>query len=486
MRIVFFNHDGQRIGWETPPNPSEASPREILYRTLLKRLERTQSLNSIWKICGAQIRYDDAIPHYTYERDALSIDVLSVSQAARDILPDVDLHRFEVNFSDLTHSFWMHDDQVHSGLTLEITAILNHMHRAGYAFEANGAHTAITLDCNGDSIVMAASDLLSRIYLVYPPGNNNVEVASYDPPESFYYDEADEWTGSAEELPEVNMPSVPDFASNDRRFGLEFEFPVPRTNSDPYNWVGKNLRAVVDNVEVTDYQHSDGSYWNLKPDSSCGMELASPALTWEDWDDVEAVLMALNAMNIRVNVNCGLHVHHDLSDLTVVQLRRLVVLWVTFEEILFNLVDETRKHNRYCIPYKNSLQHQTWKTLVDPMRDVVELQDFLVNMIGRYRSLNCSGWWQHGRVEMRLHEGTLDPNVTKFWVFLTQRMVDIAQNYLDYKALETAYDTRGLDGLEQLFKQMIGSNLPEEHRTAFDNLWNIRYKKPISHWSASV
>lgn len=229
----------------------------------------------------------------------------------------------------------------------------------------------------------------------------------------------------------VPLPSAP------QRFGIELEFNPNGRRQDYY--AAAILRALNNDFQrfiSTGYSHSHGDVWHLKTDSSCGLELASPALTWDKWEEVERVLQALREAGAVATPQCGLHVHHEVSDYTEVHLRRLLLIWAALENAIFSTVKPDRYRNSYCRPIAASAD--SFGQLLDALVPLSNMFP-LVTHLGKYRSLNCLNWWNHGTVEVRLHHGTLQPTAIRFWVSFTQEVIALAQSMEDLDDLETVY-----------------------------------------------
>lgn len=234
-----------------------------------------------------------------------------------------------------------------------------------------------------------------------------------------------------------------------RQFGIEFEFEGFYSQAHYAQALSRVFSRLGVAFENGPYRHSDGYTWDLKTDSSCGLELCTPALTWNRWSEVEAALQVLQANDAIISRSCGLHVHHKCEDLRATGLRRLVLLWMTYEKIVLALVESGRKDNQYCRTLNE--YYGSWKDTQNALIPIRNMESEAANL-GKYRALNISGWWRHGRIEVRIHHGTLDANITKFWTLLTQRMVELAKSSRDYKEMEQVYSMNFKDALTQFHK----------------------------------
>lgn len=235
-----------------------------------------------------------------------------------------------------------------------------------------------------------------------------------------------------------------------RRFGIEFEFVHRRYGDSEYSdYDFYGLATVIEQAlqqfsnppAVRTYDDSDwddddeATAWIVKDDPSCGFEVTTPASTWRSWPQIRAVLQALLRSGARTNRSCGMHVHHEALHLDAAGLRRLWYLWYVFEPTLYAALAPSRLHNSYCRRFRDwrSIRaEQLWNESpirLDDPQAVLSMNDRtfsrLVNFNGRYQGLNLTNWWQHGRVEVRAHHGTLRSSDVEFWVRLTQRFIDV-------------------------------------------------------------
>jgi hypothetical protein len=189
--------------------------------------------------------------------------------------------------------------------------------------------------------------------------------------------------------------------------------------------------------------------WRVKSDASLsgnGWEIVSPPLSGDDgMEQLRKACRALNAIGASVNASCGLHVHHEIGDLTVDGVKRLARGWAENQGILDGLVSRSRRSiNRHT--YCGSLQPDE-VLLIERART---LQDIRHLRISRYRSLNMAAYGRHGTVEVRQHQGTSNFAKIRSWVHLGQALVDAAR----VETTPRASTVRGLlDGLGRLLDE---------------------------------
>lgn len=234
-----------------------------------------------------------------------------------------------------------------------------------------------------------------------------------------------------------------------RRFGVELEYhtDIPLWNQQLI--LNRLFAAHPDmHLMASGYAHSNGTCWHLKTDSSCGFELASPAMTWQDWDKMQMVLGWLNTnLSARVTRNCGLHVHHELADYTRPMLSRLYRLWCAVEPVALACVAPERRDNPFCDP----LDPGSWINVVANSTGIRAVRA-TTRSYGRRRTLNLAPYWSIGTAEFRLHQGTLVDSEISWWTLFTQCIVELAKRRLRVETLLRMYVADNAVKLEMLLE----------------------------------
>ena len=173
-------------------------------------------------------------------------------------------------------------------------------------------------------------------------------------------------------------------------------------------------------VEAHCWKHNhNNSIWSCKPDSSCGIELCSPVLDECRLGEVCKVMEALDKRpEITAGPNCALHVHVDISTLlegppeSSESLCSTLAWWVKFEPVFLDSVPRRRRENRFCrcIGLTDLFDHEDE---VVPYILVNKLKD-------KYLTLNTHHLVAKKRnsIEIRILEGTKDPELCASWVRL--------------------------------------------------------------------
>ena len=226
-----------------------------------------------------------------------------------------------------------------------------------------------------------------------------------------------------------------------RTFGVEMEF-LKRTRG------GGNISAEFVNsklAEAVDFPvqgmgdrysaQSNGRAWEVQYDSTAGWEVSTPALELDEHGECAELKAGCDALtrNVKpkIDSSCGLHVHVDVSDFDWKEIQKLLGLWVRYEPFFFSMVAASRKNLNWCIP----LRATTWANAfdVDQTQDYAavhalkatsrrEFESRCANL-GKYRTLRMNMWALNGRVEFRMHSGTISYTKIRQWVRLILSLV---------------------------------------------------------------
>lgn len=201
---------------------------------------------------------------------------------------------------------------------------------------------------------------------------------------------------------------------HDRKFGVEIE-------------CGGISYDEADSLFNTNYKLPPEEQWSIGEDGT-ETEIRTPILQGEA--GYETLRWAMNRLvkeGALVTEADGMHVHHDAPEfvdnpeLCV----NLVRSWRRNEKSIYNLVAPRRRGYDACPRWSPD----RFKVLEDWAAGRSTLY------VGRY-DLNIASLQDHGSIEIRLHEGTLDPDVAIAWVQFGQRFIH--QVLLDAKPLPIA------------------------------------------------
>ena len=232
-----------------------------------------------------------------------------------------------------------------------------------------------------------------------------------------------------------------------RTFGVEMEFN--KTNRSGHGISGEHINTLLS--QACEYpvngtgrgwnSTADGSAWDVQYDATSGAgggsgwEVSSPALEMDldgECDELRRGCTTLmRDLAPKITNNCGLHVHVDVSDFSWKEVQKLLALWARYEPFFFSMVPECRQTNQYCRP----LRAATWNEAhrVDGLQSYPaatalrattrrQFEDACSNL-NKYRTLRMNMWALNGRVEFRIHSGTINYTKIKNFVRLVLSVV---------------------------------------------------------------
>jgi hypothetical protein len=145
----------------------------------------------------------------------------------------------------------------------------------------------------------------------------------------------------------------------------------------------------------------------------------SPPLQWEKAaEQIPIACRVLEEIGCSPTSDAGLHVHHDVGDLTPQSARRLAHNWSVCQPHTDRLVASYRTYSDWCYPADEYITGQQCQY------GGSTLNGFFCIDGERYRPLNWTCWNQYGTVEVRMHESTFDPDEILAWVAYTQSIIE--------------------------------------------------------------
>lgn len=109
---------------------------------------------------------------------------------------------------------------------------------------------------------------------------------------------------------------------------------------------------------------------------------------------VNRVMELLREVRCKVNNTCSIHVHLDMRGKSKLRMRTIFFNLVKCSQLLFNLQNDSRRNNKYCVP-------NNYETFSDTIRNETGDND-------RRRAINAHSYSRLSTLEIRLHHGSLD------------------------------------------------------------------------------
>lgn len=214
-------------------------------------------------------------------------------------------------------------------------------------------------------------------------------------------------------------------------FGVELEFILG---------AGTNREALARRISEAgvpcsseSYNHTTGRHWKITTDGSVdpyyttGFEIVSPILRGEEgFRQTQIVCDILKATGCKVNKKCGLHVHVGASDWELATFKNLMLLYKQAETHIDSFMAPSRRNSENA--YAKSLRIDNGLlNIASNMDDVARACGQQpgrgnVRSSGRYYKVNLQCYWQHGTVEFRHHQGTIEADKVLNWTKLCLRM----------------------------------------------------------------
>lgn len=152
----------------------------------------------------------------------------------------------------------------------------------------------------------------------------------------------------------------------------------------------------------------------------------------------------------------SVHVHVDARDLTTNELKKLILLYVVFEETFFKWCDISRIENNYC---RSATLHSD---VVDRMADIIKTKDgdnqnLYHNLMhgNKYDAMNLLSIRQRGSVEFRLMNGTYSSVQIQKWINLLLCLKLAAKD--EGIIIDSFPDDMSQRGISNLIDQVFGT-----------------------------
>tara|TARA_R100000655_G_scaffold40580_2_gene76347 strand:+ start:31518 stop:32321 length:804 start_codon:yes stop_codon:yes gene_type:complete len=229
-----------------------------------------------------------------------------------------------------------------------------------------------------------------------------------------------------------------------RKFGVEIEFICSKSQSEICRIINRDTGI---ECVPAGYSDRDTSKWRMKTDGSLsrgGLELVTPILS--DMEDLKKLQEVIKVLDVhgKVNSSCGIHVHTDARNTSTLQVRKLMKYIAKYELAMNKLVSKSRRgSSRWCSDNYQNVRDNRLMDFKTPTEFFVHLNGMskrkLVRSITgtRYYKWNFQNYMNHGSVENRMHQGSLNVEKITNWILLNQAMVNCAFDERGTRVLRT-------------------------------------------------
>ena len=209
--------------------------------------------------------------------------------------------------------------------------------------------------------------------------------------------------------------------------------------------VGTNLAGIEIELEDIHFEREPSfSYWEAKPDGSLrnsGMEFVCSS-PWGGRDLYSASL-EIDSFLFRHNPDsswrCSTHVHIDVRDLTVPQLKRMILAYIVYERVLFRCSGWHRYKNNFCVAL--GFAQEQLATLSENWHHNDEnFTNRVIRSWDKYTSLNLLPLSSFGSVEFRISEAK----------WRKGSIIRLTNRFLSLKELAVSFEGSDSDFIEYL------------------------------------
>lgn len=234
-----------------------------------------------------------------------------------------------------------------------------------------------------------------------------------------------------------------------RRFGVEVEVTADTSKEKIKKYIAEVDQTHPIEVAQNNAKDYGNSHWSVKHDGSCkdqnhnhGHEVSSfVGGGTADIALIGQVVNHLRTKGIIVNNNCSVHVHAEVADFNRREIAKLTALWMKIEPILFQAVPGRRRRSIYCVALrkefvhlldmkfdseKDGFWHLFWED-ISPQNYDDDDRRVAFNLCNVCQALEGYGQNQRRTVEIRLPEGSIDPDDVTNWIRLFVRFVSLGK-----------------------------------------------------------
>lgn len=199
----------------------------------------------------------------------------------------------------------------------------------------------------------------------------------------------------------------------------------------------------------------EAEMWKLDSDGSLrnnGVEYISVPMFGEDAANaLDGLSEELTAAGPELSHRCGLHVHIDVSGMTVEELLSYVVVVSFAEPLLYKYVGVTRRENIHCLPFSDTGNMMPFLNGIKYGQSTHEVATAIRHMC-KYSGFNILPVMYQGSVEFRHHSGEYNAERIIEWVNILQTLKLVALRYsavdlsnMNKEAIESLIGLPGID-----------------------------------------
>jgi len=211
------------------------------------------------------------------------------------------------------------------------------------------------------------------------------------------------------------------------------------------------IEVEVEGVPDPQVVSTHRSYWNLTADNSLrnsGIEFVSVPLRAEQ---VEFAMIQLNASlpdTASFSARTSVHVHMNVRDMVIDQIKGLMLLYTAVEELLFDWAGEERVNNVFCVRLTDTDYAQTYRDFCSDPRQVVHYWN-------KYTAMNLHPMESKGTVEFRHMAGTADTVRVATWVNMLSCLKVYTKRHSSMEIMEQIHQLNSTSEYEMFLIQVF-------------------------------
>jgi hypothetical protein len=225
----------------------------------------------------------------------------------------------------------------------------------------------------------------------------------------------------------------------------------------------------------------------LSADREYSVEFVSPICRYDDIEKIQEMVRVLREAGVFCNKSCGIHIHINASPFEAYQLRNLVNIIASKEDMVYRALQvDSQRESRYCkkidSEFLEKLNRQKPNT-------ISELQNLWYNgrdgshqhyHDSRYHCLNLHSVFQKGTIEFRAFNGSIHAGKLKAYIQFCMAITAQAYNQRSASPIKTVSENEKYTFRVWLLRLgLIGDDFKTARKHLLDHLeGNIAWKSP--------
>ena len=228
-----------------------------------------------------------------------------------------------------------------------------------------------------------------------------------------------------------------------QKLGLrEKEITVPcSVFTDPTRNVG--IEIEVENVDIADINADLGQVWSVGRDGSLrppeySAEIKSPRSGYAGTALLESIIAADESIPLRsgsFSWRCATHVHVDVRDKQLDDLKYSLVLYALIEPFIFAWDGTGRHESRFCMPWWVCAEDISTASAIARENDDHDLHNW-ISRFSKYTAMNLAPMNKFGTIEFRHAQGTCDKDTLIEYINICLDIINVHERATSTPCIE--------------------------------------------------